>query len=305
MVRPHIAVPLVHPVVHRWVRHPPVIQTAVIDDHVHDQSDAFFAPHARELSQLFVAALARVHPVEIRGGIAMIRKLRHGVLEHGIQPDCGKAESRDVVEPIDDAPDVAAVAPPGQAPVKDVPQALDFIVFGIAVGEPVRCDQVNRIGGGKSQGVFRVLVAFVQAIGVSDGVIVAREDEVEFPGLGVGADIQAQEQIVRIARGDDLVDRDARPVDARRQRTHVFAVDQQFQFRVLESDPPVRRLDPLDLGPERNRKRPPNDHRQPDDGPSYRRYRHFLYPSISSSSSPRVSCTYRMTKYTDTTAANA
>ena len=303
MGRPHVAVPLVHPVVHRGIIHPPVMQPAVIDDHVHDQPDALFASDPGQFPQVFIAALARVHPVEIRGGIAVVGEFRHRVLKHGIQPDCGEAESGDVVEPIDDAPEIAAVAPPWQAPVQDVSHAFDLVVFGIAVGESVRRDQVNRIYGGKAAGVLRVLVAFVQAVGVGDVTVGAAENNVEFPGLGVGADIQAYKQVVRITRGDDLVDRDARPVDAWRQRPRVFAVDQQFQFRVLESDPPVRRLYSLDPGAVADRKRPPNDYRQPNDPSSYRR--HVSYPSISSSSSPRVSCTYRITKYTDTTAAKA
>jgi hypothetical protein len=64
----------------------------------------------REAHEVLVAAVARVDLVVVRGRVAVVRGGRHVVLDQRRRPQLGEAQRGDVVEAVDRALDVAAVA---------------------------------------------------------------------------------------------------------------------------------------------------------------------------------------------------
>ena len=244
----HIAVPAMHPVFAGRIRHPPVMQAAVIDDHVHDEADAPFAPRLGQGGQLLVAAEAGIHAVEIRGGVAVVGILRHGVFQHRIEPDGGEAQPGDVVQALPQALQVAAVAGARQGAIHQVAQAGHLIVARVAIGEAVRRDEVDGVRRGEALGMGGVGIARVQAIAVAQASLAIAEADAERAGLRLRADAKVQKQVVRIAGGGGLLQGHPRLFDGWLEPGNAFPVNQQLQLRVLEAQPPGRRLHPLDRG---------------------------------------------------------
>ena len=176
-----VAVPLVDPVVARQIVHPPMVQPAVVDDHVHDEADAASPSRFRQRQEFLVRAEARVHAVEISGGIAVVGVLRHRVFQYRIQPNRGEAEASNVVQALGNALKIAAVPGQGLAAVQRVAQRLDVVVRRIAVAEAIRRDEIDRVLRRKSARALRI-AALVQAVVHFVARVVALEADAERAG---------------------------------------------------------------------------------------------------------------------------
>jgi hypothetical protein len=239
---------VVDPVRRRHVLHPPVVLADVGQHHVLDQADAVLARFLRQAHVVLVAAVARVDLVMVGGGVAVVGRGRHVVLHQRRRPQLGKAHAGDVVEVVDHALDVAAVAAVAQLAVQFIGHAGDAVVFRIAVGEAVRHDLVDRVLGIEAMALARSRLARQQAVGIADGLALAAEIDAHVARRRLAVDDQVDEQVVAVGDPRDLGDAHAGIVQRRFALGDGGAVHHQLHALLVHAGPPERRLDVVDGG---------------------------------------------------------
>ena len=241
---------VVDPVLGGQVVHPRVLGPAVVHDHVHDELEAVFAGGIGEPEIFLVGAEARIDPVVIGGGVAVIGPLRLVVLEQRIEPDGGVAHVGEVVEVVRDAGQVAAVPSMVVFAVWSLQHPLDGIITGIAIGETVRRDQAD----GVAAIVARDLPPgpFAQRKGsAADGLAIAlllQPVQFDFTGFRPLFDAEVDEGIVGAVPVGDPADGDAGVVDLHLKTGQVVAMDHQLDPFLGHVHPPERGVNAVDKG---------------------------------------------------------
>jgi hypothetical protein len=173
----------------------------------------------------------------------------HVVFDQRRRPQLGEAQAFDVVEVVDHALDVAAVAAMAQLAVELVGQAGHAVILRVAVGEAVRHDLVDRVLGVEALALGRARFARQQLVGISRGAaVLAAQHDVETAGLDVGIQRQVDEQVILAGHPADRGDAHARIVDRRLEFADRRTVDHQLQALVLHAGPPERRIHVVDGG---------------------------------------------------------
>ncbi len=237
---------MVSPVRRRHVLHPPVAAADMRQHHILDDADAALARLRRQALEVGIAAVARIDAVMVGRRVAMVGVGGHVVLDQRSGPDLGEAHAGDVVEAVDHALDVAAVARAAARPIELVPHAGDAVVARVAVGKAVRHDLVDRVLAGKSLPGRRAGLARVQFVLVTGRSGAAAEADLKFSWPRGRTDLQVDEQVVLVGDPGDLVDPHARVVDRGGEFRDAFAVNHQLQRFGLHAGPPEGRLQVLD-----------------------------------------------------------
>ncbi len=245
-----VFVEVVDPVAGRRVVHPPVPVADVVVDHVHDHLQVPLVGAFYEPAERVVAPEARVHPIHVGGRVAVVGAIFRGhvVLEDGRDPEGRHAQVVDVVEVLADAGEVPAVARVGVGAVDPLQKAGDRVVFGGAVCEPVRHEEVDHVLTGEALGV-RAGAAGPELKVAGERSLVVAEAEGDRAGRGRVADAEANEKVVGVLDLRHPVQRHAgASPNLHSRRGEVLAVDHQLDGRPLHVDPPEGRVDAVDLG---------------------------------------------------------
>ena len=105
---------------------------------------------AHELAVHLIVAEARIDAVIVTAGIAVIGLARLVVQQQRGVPDRCGAQVGDIVQMVHDAFDVASVAACEALTVHLVVRVGRIVIGRIAVGETVRHDQVDQVGGSEA-----------------------------------------------------------------------------------------------------------------------------------------------------------
>ncbi len=239
---------VVDPVLRRQVAHPPVLRADVVEHHVHDDADALRPGLARQRTEVLVAAHARIGAVQVGDRIAMVGVGGLVVLQHRRGPQLGEAHAGDVVQVLADAGDVAAVATVRMRAIGGFGHAGHAVVAGIAIGEAVRGDQVDRIARIEAATLRGAGVACVQSPPMGGNHLAGFDElDVERARRCIARDVDGDEQVVRIVGGLHVDDGHAGARQPRCRCRDALAVDQQLDPVVAHPDPPAGRLDAFDV----------------------------------------------------------
>jgi len=199
---------------------------------------------------ILVAAKTRIDSIVVGDRIPVVAEPGLVILQQRRGPKLREAEVTDVVQVIDDALDVAAVAREAIGPIDLVVGiARHDIVLNVAVGEAVGHYQVDRIGGGEAAPVGGTGSTGAQReFAPRHFVAGAQEPDGKVAGAGVRINAQVDEQVVRIVHALGAQQPHSGVVELRRERCHMIAVHQQLQFGMPEADPPAFRFQPLYRG---------------------------------------------------------
>jgi hypothetical protein len=176
----------------------------------------------------------------------MVGIRRHVVFDQGRGPQLGEAEAGDVVEAVDRALDVAAVAPAGLLAVGLFQHAGDAVVGWIAVGEAVRHDLVDGVTVAEPLAHGGTRLACAQLIRVAQGCAVAREHDVEAAGFRLRRDLEIDEQVIGVRDPGSGGDAHARVVDGRLQLADARPMHHQLHAAVAHAGPPEGRFQVFD-----------------------------------------------------------
>ena len=205
-----------------------------------------------------VVAEARVDVVVIGAGVAVVGLLRLVVQQQRRAPEGRGAQVGDVVQVVDDALDVAAVAGhrilavhlvgrggdgPGDGRAVVVLAALPGrVIVQEGRGEAVGHDQVDHVRRGEAGAVRAALFPLADQVRILDLLLAVFHDQVVGARGGIGLDFHVHEQVIRTGglvhrlRGDALPAFDADFLGA-----HVLALHHQLQ-RGLHPRPPAERF---------------------------------------------------------------
>ena len=214
--------PLMDPVRERKVLHPPMRITAVVGHDVHDHLDAALMAFAHELAVHLIVSEAGIDAVIVTAGISVVGLARLIVLEQRSVPDGRCAQVGDIVQMVHNALYVASVTASKLLAVSLVVSIRRIVIGRIAVGEAVRHDQVDQVGGGETLAFGRAFAALPYLIRHLECVLsVLHEHD---PDLARSPDLDVDEQVVRtlslvdarhfgVAEDADVIVRDGRTLD--------------------------------------------------------------------------------------------
>jgi hypothetical protein len=246
---------VVDPVLRRQVGHPPVLRTDVVEHDVHDQADALRPRLARQRTHVLVATHARIRLVEIGDRVAVVAVLRLVVFQEGRRPQLGEAHPGDVVDVLAHAGDVAAVAAVGIRAVGRFKHAGDAVVRWIAIGEPVRRHQVDRIARIEAAASRGTRFARVEPPGMRRHDLAGVDEfDVDAARYRIAGDLDGDEQVVRVVGLLHVDDGHARTRQSRRRCRDTRAMHQQLDPVVAHAHPPVGRFDAFDVDGTRRRR---------------------------------------------------
>ena len=237
----------VEPVVRGKVAEPGMLESAVVEDHVHHDLESFGVGIGDELAILLVGAEARVDAVVVGRGVAVIGGVAavvgRVVLEYGGEPQGGHAQVGEVVEMLAYAFEVAAVTQTGLGAVDGVGiEPLDGAAVGMSAGEAVGHEHIQHIGIGEAVAVFAALVAlpeFVAHVSLSG---LRTEAERHRTGLGL-PHVEVDKEVVGTIESHQRVDTRSGIVGRDLGRADVLAVDHELQGGVFHACIPVGRFD--------------------------------------------------------------
>ncbi len=211
-----IFVETVYPVLERLVAVPPVRRGAVVGHYVHDDFQIALVALVDIAAEQLVAAEARVDAVVVAASIAVIGALRLVVEQQRRAPHGRSAQIGDIVEPVDDALQVAAVAAAHVAAVGLLGRVGGRVVRRIAVGEAVGHDKVYHVGRREALARGRALATLGDSIGYVEAALARAKTQRIFASRSIVGYRHVDEKIVRVvglvhgrytdaaARGQDL-----------------------------------------------------------------------------------------------------
>ena len=197
------------------IGHPWVSDADVVGDHVHDHADVPGARFRDQPAILLVVAVTWIDLVEIGGRITVIGALGHRIFEDRIQPQLGEPQIAYVVEVRADTGEIAAVPAVVVVSIRLVGELWMVVVAGVAVGETVGRDQVDRVGGREAFRMVRIFVFREEFVAMYELPAGGVENDVEVAGFRVAADVEIHEQVVRAGYCHAAHQRDAGVVDRR------------------------------------------------------------------------------------------
>ena len=208
-----------------------------------------------EAAVVFVGAEAGIYLIVVGGGIAVVGGeavflIRRVVLQHGREPEGCHAEFLEVVEVLDDAVEVAAVAQAGFRAVFDVgAHAFDLLGMVGTLCKTVGHEHVEHVGIGEADTLFALhltgfqLIGHLHALRALDGATL--EGELHRAGLGL-AEVHVDEQVVGGVEAHEAVDGDTGVVGG--DILHIadaLSIDHQLHLGILHPHIPVGGLNPV------------------------------------------------------------
>lgn len=225
-----------------------MLRATVVDNHIHDDADAFGAGQISQLAVFLIGAEAGVHLVEIGGRIAVVGVLVHVIFQQWVEPDGGEAQIGDVIQVVDDAFDIASVTAARLLAVGLFFHALYVIIGGVAIGETVGRDEVHGIGSSEALEVCGTRCTCLQLVSMALRNLTAfAEDDVKLACFCRFSNGEVDEEVIGVFYLNDLLDAHTRIIDGRLQFGYVVAMYQQLQCGVFHPYPPIGRLDALYL----------------------------------------------------------
>ena len=88
---------VVEPIVARHILHPGVIAATVVEDHIHHHLHALLVRLVDQSLIILIRTEARIYPVVVGRGVAVIGAPLHVVLQDGIQPNSGHTQILDII----------------------------------------------------------------------------------------------------------------------------------------------------------------------------------------------------------------
>ena len=188
----------------------------MVGHYVHDDFQIALVALVDIAAEQLVAAEARVDAVVVAASIAVIGALRLVVEQQRRAPHGRSAQIGDIVEPVDDALQVAAVAAAHVAAVGLLGRVGGRVVRRIAVGEAVGHDKVYHVGRREALARGRALATLGDSIGYVEAALARAKTQRIFASRSIVGYRHVDEKIVRVvglvhgrytdaaARGQDL-----------------------------------------------------------------------------------------------------
>ncbi len=210
---------------------------------------------AYQLTVLLVGAEPGIHAVVIGGGVSVVRTALHVVLQHRVEPDGGYAQVGKVIQTVGNTFQVAAVAGIGVVAVHLVGHPhSNLVVIGIAVGKPVRHDQVEHVGRVETLYVQPFRVSRFEFVVMGNFPLSVGKNDFELLRSTVG-NIQVQNPVVGAFQRNRLFQVHPFCRDRGLIRCDVLAGDHQLQLGFLHAAPPESGFDLYLLGLQRTGQR--------------------------------------------------
>ena len=115
-----------------------MVNPAMVRHHVHDDFQPFFVSLGDHFPVKLVSPEARIDPVIVRAGIAMVGLLLQIVLQKGSGPDGSRPKAGDVVQMVYDALNVSSVTAERSFAVAWFGSRRGRIIRGVAISEAIR-----------------------------------------------------------------------------------------------------------------------------------------------------------------------
>ena len=217
----------------------------MVEDHVHHNLQSLGVGLVAEALVVGIRAEAWIHPIIIRGGIAVISGIAilgvgRVILENGCEPEGSDTEFLEVIEVFADAVEIAAMTETGFRAVLYVGAHASHL--GRMIGtlcKTVGHQHVEHVGIGEAHALLASLLAGLQLI----GNLRLAEVEGHCAGLGI-TEIHVDEQVVRRIEAHETIDGDTRIIGGDGGHiTDIGAIDHQLHRGVLHPHVPVGRLD--------------------------------------------------------------
>ena len=263
----HLHVGLVHmiPVMERRFLHPPVLGAAVVGDNVHNHLEAFLVALLNKLTVQLIIAEAGVDVIVVGASIAVVTLPVLIIQEERRAPDGRSAQVGHIVQVVDDALEVAAVAGHGILAVHGVGQlgnlplhgrsvivgrdygAIAGLVGGIAVGKAVRHDKVYHIGRSEAFPLGTPLAAGLYAVGILEpAAVFPLEEEIMDGSRGGRAHLHVHKHEVGAVGGMYLLDFEVFTARRNLRKSDIGALHHELEVG-FHAGPPEQGFYPLDV----------------------------------------------------------
>ena len=205
-----------------------------------------------------VVAEARVDVVIIPAGVTVIGLLRLVVQQERRVPDSRRTQVGDIVQMVDKSLDITTVPGYRILPVHDVRRlghgprngravliSLPVpgpVVTGTGRSKPVGHDEINQVGRRETRPLGTPLLPLADQIGILDFLLSVVHHQVVRSGLGIGLDLDVDEQIIRTGGlMEGLCNNPFPAFDADFLAADAGSLHHQLQ-RSLHSGPPAQRF---------------------------------------------------------------
>ena len=242
----------VQPVLRRRVQRPGVLETAVVEDHIHHHLQALGMGLVYQTAVVGISTETGVDAVVVRRGVAVIGGVallvvRRVVLKDGRQPEGCHAKIAEIVQMLTDAVQIAAMPQRGLCAVFLIgAHTLHLRVMTGALGKTVGHQHVEHIGIGKALTLVAAHLAGLQGIGhllLSPlSSLLFKKLQRHRARLGT-TQVKIKQQVVRGVEAHDAVDSDTGIIGG--HALHIadaVAIDHQLYRRVLHPHVPVSRF---------------------------------------------------------------
>ena len=233
----------IKPIMRGQILNPPVPNARVIQHNIFNQPNTPATRLSRKPLIISQTPMSRIDPVEVCDGIAMIGKSRCPILEYRSWPNLSETHRLYVVERLDHASDIAAMACVGIFAVYPIPQARNCIIRGVAVHKPIGADQEH--GVGLREAIRRVggppLKSNLDLLGRSTGSLQGKHQGARLRPMG---QLKMHKQVVRTVTAflpqtcdPSILSRHTRAGKTRRMH-------HEHETSILKIHPPIRGLHP-------------------------------------------------------------
>ncbi len=140
----------IEPVLRWHIGHPRMLETTVIEDHIHHHLQALLVSLSDELLVLGIGTEARIYPIIVGSGVTMVSTVlaivRTVVLQDWRKPQCGNAQLVEIVEMLTDTLQVTTMTKTWRIAVASlVTHRLHHVVLWIAIGKTVWHQHIEHI----------------------------------------------------------------------------------------------------------------------------------------------------------------
>ena len=236
----------VHPILERKVFHPPVLRAGVVGNHVHDYLDALGMGGIHQFLIFLVGAVTGVDVIVVGAGIAVVGTVAGVVAQQRRAPESRGAQIGNVVQVVDDALEVTAMAAHRLLPAGLFSRVGRRVNGGVSIGKTVGDDEIDKVCAGETFPLGASFGAFVNLIGITHGNPVFLEYERVGARLGLVVNLQVNEQVIGAVGLVHCLDIHAGGAfQGNIGLADILSVHQQLQLGV-HSGPPAKGFDLLD-----------------------------------------------------------